>query len=153
MKKLLFISFLGLFFPLIAMGAIIEQRCFQDQFGDLYLFSGGRLDKKAYTVRADTVACGGEVAGIVTFAKLADGTYFMWGFISGNYSTCVPYEMAASFNSLVTSGSGNFDTFPRNGTPDGNLTFSPISCALVPIANGAVKRDIPAGPLPGKAGE
>ena len=153
MKKLLAIlTFLSLF-PLMATAAIIEQRCFTDQFGDLYLFSGGKLDKKAYTVRANTVACGGEVAGLVTFAKLADGSYFMWGFISGNYSTCVPFEMAASFNATVTSGTGNFDTFPRNGTPDGALTFTPISCALVPIADGAVKGDIPAGPLPGKAGE
>jgi hypothetical protein len=153
MNKLLLLAFLSLFFPLIAMGAIIEQRCFQDQFGDLYLFSGGKLDKKAYTVRADTVACGGEVAGIVTFAKLADGSYYMWGFISGNYSTCVPFEMAASFNSAVTSGSGNYDTFPRNGTPDGSLTFSPISCALVPFADGGAPRYIPPGPLPGKVGE
>jgi hypothetical protein len=154
MKKVLAIlTFFALFFPLIAVCGIIEQRCFSDQFGDLYLFSGGKLDKKAYAIKADTVACGGEVAGLATFAKLADGSYFMWGFISGNYSTCVPFEMAASFNSLLTSGSGNFDTFPRNGTPDGALTFTPISCALVPMPNKPVKRDIPAGQFPGKPTE
>lgn len=150
MKKLMMLLTFSLF-PLLAM-ADIDVRCFQDQFGDLYLFTGGKLEKKAYAVKADTVACGGEVAGLVTFAKLADNSYFMWGFISGNYSTCVPFEMAASFNSLLTLGNGNFDTFPRNGTPDGALTFTPISCALVPL-NSPLRKYVPAGPLPGKPAE
>src|SRR5262245_43570002 len=107
MKKLMILALFCLV-PLIESAGIFYVRCFSDQFGDLYLFTGGKLDKKAYAVKADTVACGGEVAGLVTFAKLADNSYFMWGFISGNYSTCVPFEMAAVFNPLVTSGSGNF---------------------------------------------
>src|SRR5262245_45733452 len=127
MKKIMMLALICLI-PLIAAAGTVDVRCYSDQFGDLYLFSGGKLDKKAYAVKADTVACGGEVAGLVTFAQLADNTYFMWGFISGNYATCVPFEMAVIFDPLVLNGSGNFDTFPRNGTPDGNLTFTPISC-------------------------
>lgn len=150
MKKLVMLLTFSLF-PLLAMAAV-DIRCFQDQFGDQYLFSGGKLEKKAYAVKAFTVACGGEVAGYATFAKLADNSYFMWGFISGNYATCVPFEMAASFNSVLTAGNGNFDTFPRNGTPDGNLTFTPISCALVPL-NSPLRKYIPAGAVPGKLGE
>ena len=148
MKKIMVLVLFSLI-PLMAM-ADVDVRCFQDQFGDNYLLTGGKPDKKVYAVKADTVACGGEVAGLVSFAKLADNSYFMWGFISGNYTTCVPFEIAASFNSLLTSGSGNFDTFPRNGTPDGNLTFTPISCALVPRPT---SKYIPAGPVPGKPTE
>jgi hypothetical protein len=147
MKKLMMLALFCLI-PLMATAGTVDVRCFSDQFGDLYLFTGGKLNKKAYAVKADTVACGGEVNGLVTFAQLADNSFFMWGFISGNYSTCVPFEMAAVFNSLVTSGSGNFDTFPRNGTPDGNLTFTTISCASVPL-NSPLRKYIPPGITPG----
>jgi hypothetical protein len=92
------------------------------------------------------------VNGLVTFAQLADNSYFMWGFISGNYSTCVPFEMAAVFNTPVTTGSGNFQTFPRNGTPDGNLTFNTISCASVPL-DSPLRKYIPPGEAPGKPTE
>lgn len=156
MKKIISIlAFASLFLPLVALCGTVEQRCFSDNFGDLYLFSGGKLDKKAYMVRAKTVACGAtEVAGLATFSKLSDGSYFLWVMVGGNVAiTCVPYEVAATFNSALTSGTGNFDTFPRNGTPDGALTFSPISCALVPLSDPSDKADIPAGPLPGKPTE
>jgi hypothetical protein len=151
MKKLMLVALFSLI-PLMASAAIIDVRCFSDQFGDLYLFTGGKLNAKAYAVKADTVACGGEVAGLVTFAQLADNTFFMWGFISGNYSTCVPFEMAGVFNNALTSGSGNFDTFPRNGTPDGNLTFTTISCASVPLTS-PLRKYIPAGQFPGTPSE
>lgn len=154
MKKLLaIVIFLSLFAPLIARAAIIDQRCFSDQFGDLYLFSGGKLDKKAYMIRALTIACGSEVAGIANFGRLADGTWFLSGVVSGNYTSCVPFQLAAVFNSTVTSGSGNFDTFPRNSAPDGALTFTPISCASVPLVNPDFTPFVPAGPLPGKPTE
>jgi hypothetical protein len=151
MKKLMMLALFSLI-PLIASAGIVDVRCYSDNFGDLYLFSGGKLDKKAYAVKVDSVACGGEVAGLVTFAKLADNTYFMWGFISGNYSTCVPFEMAATFDANVLNGSGNFDTFPRNGTPDGNLTFTPINCVLVPL-DSPLRKYIPPGEAPGKPTE
>ena len=108
----------------------------------------GRL----FAVALLAVACGGEVAGLVTFAQLADNSYFMWGFISGNYSTCVPFEMAVSFNSAVTTGNGNFDTFPRNGSPDGNLTLTTINCASVPL-DSPLQKYIPPGTYPGTKGE
>ena len=151
MKKIMMLALFCLI-PLIAAAGTVDVRCFSDQQGNLYLMTGGKLDKKAYAVKADTIACGGEVAGLATFAKLADNSYFMWGFISGNYSTCVPYEIAAVFNPLVTSGSGNFDTFPRNGSPDGNLTFSTISCASVPL-DSPLHKYIPPGIYAGTKSE
>ena len=152
MKKIMMLALFSLI-PMMATAAIIDVRCFSDQFGDLFLFTGGKLNAKAYAVRADTVACGStDVVGLVTFAQLADNTFFMWGFISGNYGTCVPFEMAAAFNNALTSGTGNFDTFPRNGTPDGNLTFTSISCASVPLGS-PLRKYIPAGQHPGTPSE
>ena len=151
MKKLMMLALFCLI-PLIAAAGTVDVRCFSDQFGDLFLFTGGKLGKKAYAVKAQTVACGGEVAGLVTFAQLADNSFFMWGFISGNYSTCVPFEMAVSFNSLVTTGNGNFDTFPRNGSPDGNLTLTTINCASVPL-DSPLQKYIPPGMYPGTKAE
>ncbi len=154
MKKLVaIVIFLSLFAPLIARAAIIDQRCFSDNFGDLYLFSGGKLDKKAYMVRALTVACHGEIAGVANFGRLSDGTWFLSGMVGGNYTTCVPFQVAAVFDSTLTSGNGNFDTFPRNSVPDGLLTFTPISCASVPLNNPEFTPYVPPGPLPGKPKE
>ena len=62
MKKIMMLALICLI-PLIAAAGTVDVRCYSDQFGDLYLFSGGKLDKKAYAVKADTVACGGEVSG------------------------------------------------------------------------------------------
>ena len=153
-KILAILTFLGLFSPLAVMAAGVQQFCFQDQFGDQYLFSGGKLDKKAYMIRAHIVPCGSQsIAGNATFTKLIDGSYFMQAIIGNNVNqTCIPFQIAAAFNSTVTSGSGNYDNYPRNDTADGALTFTPIVCALVPITS-SEKQDVPAGPRPGKRAE
>lgn len=155
MKKLFaFLMFLSLFLPVAAKAGTPEQRCFSDNFGDLYMFSGGALDKKAYMIRAHIATCATATAGVGTFAKLLDGTYFFSGIIGSNVAqTCVPFQIAAVFNSTMTSGTGNYDNFPQNSTPDGALTFTPISCASVPFTGPEFQQLVFAGNAPGKPTE
>jgi hypothetical protein len=140
------VIFLSMLFPVVARCAIIEQRCFSDNFGDLYLLTGGKLGKKAYAVRANTVACGEDVAGMATLAKLSNNTYLMAMIIGRNISgSCIPFQVVASFDSLVINGNGFYDTFPRNSFPDGAITFAPISCSSVPKPNRDAKPTVTAG--------
>lgn len=155
MKKLFaFLMFLSLLLPVAAKAGAPEQRCFSDNFGDLYMFSGGKLDKKPYMIRAHIGPCATTTAGVGTFAKLQDGTYFFSGIIGSNVAqTCVPFQIAAVFNSTVTSGTGNYDNFPQNSAPDGALTFTPISCASVPLTGPTVQQSVSEGNAPGKPTE
>lgn len=153
MKRILpILTLLSLFLPLAAYCAV-DQRCFQDQYGDLYKFTGGKLGLKAYIVKVDN-GCNAAVAGVATFSKLSDGTYLMSGFVGGDITgACVPFEIDASFNSDVTVGTGVYDNFPRGNTTDGPLNLTPISCALVaaPVSGGS--NQTPTGNLPGKPTE
>lgn len=145
-KFLVVMIFLSMLFPVVARCAIIDQRCFSDNFGDLYLLTGGKLGKKAYAVRAFIVACNEDVAGMSTLAKLSDGTYLMAMIVGRNISgSCIPFQVVANFDSLVISGSGLYDTFPRNFPADGALTFTPISCSSVPKPNRDAKPSVTAG--------
>jgi hypothetical protein len=146
-KFLAVMIFFSLLFPVVARSAIIDQRCFSDNFGDLYLLTGGKLGKKAYAVRAFTIACNEDVAGMATLAKLTDNTYRLAMIIGRNISgSCTEFQVVASFDSLVINGNGFYDTFPRNSFPDGAITFAPISCSSVPKPNKDAK---PTAGLPG----
>lgn len=139
MKKLLpILMFLSLFLPLAAYCAV-DQRCYQDQYGDLYKFTGGKLGSKAYIVKAET-SCSVAVTGVATFSKLADGSYLLSGYVSGDISgACTPFQIDASFDPLVTVGTGMYDNFPRNNAPDGPLNLTPVNCTLIaaPVSGGS----------------
>lgn len=132
MKKILSIlTFFSLFFPLAAF-CTVDVRCYQDQYGDQYKFSGGKLGSKPYMVQAKTIACGADVAGLATFSQLANGTYLMSAIIGATPAgVCTPFEMDATFDSNATTGTGGYDSLPKNDLVDGAISLTPVNCSLI----------------------
>lgn len=151
MKNLLTtLTFLALFFPMAAF-CTVDVRCFQDQYGDLYKFSGGKLGGKAYMVKVHT-GCATPQVGVAAFSKLADGSYLLSGYVGGDITgVCAPFQFDAAIDANVSVGTGSYDNFPRNDTPDGSINLTPISCTLVSAPVSAGKTMI--GNSPGKPTE
>jgi hypothetical protein len=113
----------------ISPQSLSKEFCFNDNFGNLYNFKGGKLGKKAFATEVFHANCG-VLPGITTFIKREDGTFNATAIIGEDPGgVCNPFEITASFSGSMVSGNGNFDNFPRESDPDGTISFTAFDCA------------------------
>ena len=117
--------------PITAFSGEIDRFCFKDMDGTTYDFRGGRLGKKAYTVKVSNVFCFGDpLPGIATFAKAENG-YLVTILVPRQIDNffCDAFLVSGILDFNVTTISGNVDYLPRNSVPNESFFASRLMCA------------------------
>lgn len=141
------------FFPMVLLGANLEEYCYIDNFGNYWRFIGGKLGKKAFATEMVSAACG-VVVGVSTFPKTEDGKLLMTGVIGQDSAgTCVGTEVSAYFYNNMLEGVGVYDNFPRELDPDGLIGFTAIDCSSIPLNADKKAESQPNGKGPGVKSE
>jgi hypothetical protein len=131
MKRLLVLLAAAALSFVVAQPSFAEKICLKDQFGEYYQLKGGRLDKKSYTVKIDVPGfC--VVSGHAEVSLRGDGQYALGILTSHDLAgSCLSVRFTA-VGDILLNGTGNFDQ-NGDGTTDGSVTFTNISCTSMPV--------------------
>lgn len=105
--------------------------CLKDSFGDFYTLTGGRVDQKSYSVKAE--APGNCVVGGHAEVSLNSAGKYVLGITTAHdvNGTCFPVRWIAVGDQYLNS-TGSYDELD-NGTIDGAVGFSQVSCSSLPV--------------------
>jgi hypothetical protein len=130
MKKFFVLSMVTVFAFFISQQAFAEKICFTDQFGDLFLIKGGRVDKKSWVVKIDVPGvC--VVTGHAETSLNGSGQTVL-GMLTSHDVTgnCLSVRWTTIGDALL-NGTGNFDQ-NGDGSNDGSITFTHADCSTFP---------------------
>ncbi|HEY7162391.1 MAG TPA: hypothetical protein VH815_14085 [Acidobacteriota bacterium] len=128
-KKLIISTFVILALVLSAKPSFAKKICLRDNFGGIWELKGGKIDKKPYSARYIIPAGFCELPGYAT--AVTDSTGVQVSFVHTQTDLCqaVMYQIHGD---ELFNGIGNFD-FLADGTVEGPLTMTNISCNSLPI--------------------
>ena len=115
-----------------AQSSFAAKKCLLDNFGDYYVIKGGKPDKKSYSVKV-IVPGSCIVSGHAEISKLPTGQVTM-GMLTSHDLTgagCLTLLWYVVADPTLINASGSYDQ-GGNGSVDGAISFSKISCGTVP---------------------
>jgi hypothetical protein len=126
MKKLIISTFVVLALVLSAEPSFAKKICLEDNFGGVWELKGGKVDKKPYAAR---YIVGGvcEIPGYATAITDSNGIQVALVHTQTDVCQVVMYQILAD---ELFNGSGSYDAL-ANGTIDGNVTLTNISCKSI----------------------
>ena len=130
MRKFFVLSMVMAFAFFVSQQCYAAKFCLQDNFGEIFILKGGKIDKKSFTVKVDVpslcVVTGHAEASVNGSGQIVLGMLTSHD-VTGNCLT-VRWSMIGDGNFNAT---GNFD---RNGdgSNDGAVTFTAVSCSSIP---------------------
>lgn len=144
MKRLFVFCMVAAAALFISQQTFAAQICLQDNFGELYRLKGGKVDKKSYVVIIDVpgfcVVTGHAETSINGAGQTVLGMLTSHD-LSGN---CLSVRWSLVGDALLNA-TGNFDQ-NGDGTNDGAVTFTNVSCGSLPPF-GPTKKADPNSPL------
>ena len=131
MKKFFVFSMVVAFALLISQQSFAAKICLQDNFGEYFILKGGKVDKKSFTVKIDVPGqC--VVTGHAETSLNGAGQYVV-GMLTSHDITgnCLAVRWTWTSANEFLGGSGNYDQ-NGDGSNDGTITFTNVSCSSIP---------------------